>query len=190
MLRVARKALGIPVETGPVLALPPGALDGARGQIVAGRLVAVVPSAAAPPAPPPAHTTYGGAALGAPSARPAPPPPAAPQQPFARVAVIDHDLYMPGQEFIFRLGDPKGHRGVMGLRRIREAFYKRKADPARQRARAAKVFLGAVGAARGLPACPDPGCPMWDAHTVLELDRVGDRYCSVCNNLIRGRMRW
>jgi hypothetical protein len=187
MLRVARKALGIPVESAPPMPLPPGCLDGARGQIVAGRLLAAVPAIVEAPPPPPAHSTYGGAPAPL-AARPAPPPAAKP--PFARVGVIDHDLYMPGHEFLFLLADAKGRRAVTGLRRLREAFYKRKADPARQRARAAREFLCAMGAARGLPPCADPGCVMWDAHSVLEIDRKGDRFCGPCNNHIHGRMRW
>src|SRR5262245_23190935 len=177
MLRQARKAIGLAVEMAPPLATPAGALDGVRGQIVASRLLAAVP--ATPDAPPPpitGHTTYGGlrpggsapaagaapvpgqtsapssgasTATGAPAARPAPAPA------FARIAVTEQDLFQPGQDYVLLLGDAKGRRAVVSTRRLKESFYKRKADPAKQHARAARVFISAVGAARGLLDCHD-----------------------------------
>ena len=215
MLRQARKAIGLAVEMAPPLAAPAGALDGVRGQIVASRLLVAVP--ATPDAPPPpitGHTTYGGlrpggSAPGATGAAPgagqttapsapsasAPTPGAPAARPaaapvFARIAVTEQDLFQPGHDYVLLLGDAKGRRAVVSTRRLKESFYKRKADPAKQHARAARVFISAVGAARGLLDCHDPYCVMAEARTTLDLDRKNDRFCGHCNNLIRGRLRW
>ena len=187
IVRQARRAIGLAVEVGAEIAFPPGALDSRRGQILAPRLLAAVPATVETPPPPLPPITYGGAvAASSPTvaSRPAQP------TPFARVAVADQDLYAPGQEFIFALADAKGRRAVLATRRLKESFYRRKADPPRQRGRAAREFIAAVGAARGLPACSDPYCVMAEVRTVAEIDRKNDRFCGTCNNLIRGRMRW
>ena len=209
MLRQGRKAIGLAVEVGPPLAVPAGALDGVRGQIVASRLLAAV--TATLDAPPPVltgHTTYGGLRpAGSASAPGASSPPAAgatapaggaggtapapgPAPAFARVAVVEQDLFLPGQEYVFSVSDAKGRRAVVATRRLKESFYKRKADPVKQRGRAAREFIAAVGGARGLPHCNDPYCVMAEARSVMDVDRKNDRFCGHCNNLIHGRMRW
>jgi hypothetical protein len=186
MARQARKATGLTVEIGPEITIPPGAASSSRGQIIASRLLASVPAVAEPARPAPPSSPYGGGLKPAVTPRSAPEKPA----PFARVAVTDQDLFAPGHEYVFSLGDPKGRRAVVTVKRLREAFYRRKSDPARQRARAAREFIAAVGAARGLPPCQDPHCVMSAPRTVMDIDRKNDRFCGTCNNHIRGRMRW
>ena len=224
----AKKALGLAVEIGPELTLLGTMTDTARGQIVATRLLPVVPAVIEVPKAPPPMTTYGSAhatdailgripppppapapgtavpgtaagtpagastpgAPGAPAAPVTPSAPAAPLLPFARIGVVDNDMCATGHEFLFMLAEPKMRRGVVALRRLREAFYRRKSDPARQKGRAAREFIAAVGAARGLPPCQDPRCLMWESRTVMEIDRKDERFCASCNNHIRGRMRW
>jgi hypothetical protein len=200
MLRQARKAIGLAVEMGPPVAVPAGALDGLRGQIIAFRLLAAVP--ATPDASPPpltGHTTYGGLRPPGPPPGVTPPSPAGAGPPppnpgpvpaFARIAVTDQDLFVPGQEFVLTMGDAKGRRAVLSTRRLKESFYKRKADPAKQHGRAAREFISAIGAARGLLGCHDPYCVMAESHTVMDVDRKNDRFCGHCNNLIHGRLRW
>jgi hypothetical protein len=187
MLRQARKAIGLEVELGPEIAVPPGSLDGLRHQVLASRLLAAVPATMEPPPPPISHTTYGG--IQKPATPQAAPTMAAPL-PFARVAVTDQDLYLPGNDFVFGCAEPKARRAVVTTRRLKESFYRRKADPARQQARAARQFIAFVGAARGLPYCSNPTCVMWEPRTVMEVDRKGDRFCPTCNNLVRGRIRF
>src|SRR5881296_72984 len=145
IVRQARRAIGLAVEVGAEIASPPGALDSRRGQILAPRLLAAVPATVETPPPPLPPITYGGAvAASSPTVASRPAQPA----PFARVAVADQDLYAPGKE----------------------SFYRRKADPQRQRGRAAREFIAAVGAARGLPSCSDPYCVMAEVRTVAEID--------------------
>ena len=59
---------------------------------------------------------------------------------------------------------------VLSVRRLREAFYKRKADPARQRARLVKMILYAIGRIRGLPDCRDPQCAMATMTALADVD--------------------
>ena len=65
--------------------------------------------------------------------------------PDVAVFVTDVDLYRPGTDGVFGEIDAAGRAAVLSVRRLREAFYKRKADPARQRARLVKMILYAIG---------------------------------------------
>src|SRR5262249_29708112 len=126
----------------------------------------VGPAGAAPNAPA-ASGTAGPAAPGAGTAAAAPRPRAQPL--LARLAVTEQDLLQPGQEYVLMLGDAKGRRAVVSTRRLKESFYKRKADPPKQHGRAARVFIAAVGAARGLLDCHDPYCVMAESRTTMDV---------------------
>jgi predicted Zn-dependent protease len=69
---------------------------------------------------------------------------------------------------------------VISVRRLREAFYKRKADPVRQRARLTKMALYAIGRIRGLPDCRDVQCAMATMTALADLDARGEKYCAAC----------
>jgi predicted Zn-dependent protease len=68
----------------------------------------------------------------------------------------------------------------VSVRRLREAFYKRKADPAKQRARLVKMILYVLGRVRGLPDCSDPGCALSTTTALADIDMKPEKYCSPC----------
>lgn len=125
--------------------------------------------------------TVGGAAAGA-------PPAAAPPAP--TVLVTDLDLYAPARDWVLAETDAARRISIVSVRRLREAFYRRKADPGKQRARLAKEILRAVGRLRGLPDCGDPACAMAATLSLADVDRKGERYCAGCwKRLSTGAMR-
>ena len=106
--------------------------------------------------------------------------PVAAGPPDVALFVTDVDLYRPGTDGIFGEVDAGGRAAVLSVRRLREAFYKRKADPVRQRTRLVKMALYAIGKIRGLPECRDPQCAMSTMTALSDLDARGEKYCAAC----------
>ena len=69
---------------------------------------------------------------------------------------------------------------MISVRRLREAFYKRKADPVRQRTRLVKLALYVVGRARGLPDCATASCAMFTTTALADVDMKPEKYCAAC----------
>lgn len=98
----------------------------------------------------------------------------------AIVFVTDADLYRPNTDAVFGEIDSKTRSAVLSVKRLREAFYRRKADPARQRARVVKGILQAIGRIHDLPDCRDPRCVMAPVGALADLDLKGEKYCGAC----------
>ncbi len=101
-------------------------------------------------------------------------------KPDALIFVTDVDLFTPQTEGVLGELDATHKAALLSVRRLREAFYRRKADPAKQRSRLIKQILRAVGLLRGLSDCRDPACSMSMTRTVTEIDRKKERYCAPC----------
>jgi archaemetzincin len=153
--RVA-KVVNHAVETRPAVPAPRAGDDPARGQHLAAPFLAAL-KATLP------RTGPAGAAA-----------------PDAAIFVTDVDLYRPQTDGVFGEIDAKGKVAVLSVRRLREAFYKRKADPAKQRARLVKMILVALGRIRGLTECRDPHCVMGPMAALADVDAHGERYCAAC----------
>jgi predicted Zn-dependent protease len=172
------KAIAKPVEVREPLPHPKRAEDVSRGQFGAPAILAE------------ARTGFqllklkkivGGAAGGAPV-------PTA--RPDAIVLVTDLDLFSPGAASVTLEVDGKRRTALLSVRRLREAFYRRKPDPAKQRARLVKEILRAIGRIHGLPDCGDPGCALAPSQVMADVDRKGERYCPACwKRLSTGTMR-
>ena len=96
------------------------------------------------------------------------------------VLVTDVDLFTPSTEGVIDEIDRAHRTALVSVRRLREVFYRRKADPGKQRGRLVKAILRAVGKARGLPDCSDPSCALSSTGALADLDRKAERYCSPC----------
>ena len=171
-----------------VVILPVGKIEPAEIEAVSARLAKVlnhaVETRAAVPVPKAGDDPARGQHLAAPflAALKATQPrgtPAAPA-PDATVFVTDVDLYRPQTDGVFGEIDAPGKAAVLSVRRLREAFYKRKADPGKQRARLVKMILVALGRIRGLTDCRDPHCVMAAMTALADVDARGERYCAAC----------
>jgi len=98
----------------------------------------------------------------------------------ATLFVTDVDLFKPQTDGVFGDIDAAAHVAVISVRRLREAFYKRKADPAKARARLVKIALYALGRARGLPDCRDAGCALAVTTSLTDIDMKPEKYCASC----------
>lgn len=165
------KILGRPVEMRAAAPVPRGSEDVARGQHKAGPFLAELRLGLARL---PVAKIVGGAA---PSAGKAPVPTPIPD---AVVFVTDLDLYRPDVEAVFGDIDARNRVAVFSVRRLREAFYRRKADPGKQRARVVKVILQAIGRLKGLPECREPRCVLSATGALADIDMKDERFCAAC----------
>jgi predicted Zn-dependent protease len=172
------KAIARPVEIRESLPHPKLAEDLSRGQYGAPAILKEARSALPLR---PLRKTVGETSGGAPV-------PAA--RPDTAVLVTDLDLYTPGAASVMLEVDAAHRMALISVRRLREAFYRRKPDPARQRARLVKEILRAIGKINGLPDCGDPGCALAPSQVMADIDRKGERYCPACwKRLSTGAMR-
>lgn len=110
--------------------------------------------------------------------------------PEAAVFVTDVDLFAPATEWVFGELDVPHRAALLSVRRLREAFYRRKVDPGKQRARLIKEILRLVARLSGLPECGDPGCALSPTRVVTDIDRKEEHYCAPCwKRLSSGTMR-
>ncbi len=98
----------------------------------------------------------------------------------ATLFVTDVDLYKPNTDGVFGDIDAASNVAVISVRRLREAFYKRKADPAKARARLVKLALYVLGRARGLPECSDRACALSATASLPDIDMKPEKYCASC----------
>ncbi len=167
--KVLNKAVALR-QTTPV---PKAGDDPARGQHVAGPFLAELrgqlPRLAV-------AKTVGGAAAPDPAGAPA----AAGEVAGATLFVTDVDLYKPNTDGVFGDIDAAAHVAVISVRRLREAFYKRKVDPVKARARLVKLALYVLGRARGLPECSDRACALFTTSSLPDIDMKPEKYCASC----------
>ncbi len=172
------KVIRAAVDLREPLPHPKSAEDAARGQFRAPAILAVARGALPGLA---VRKSVGAPAAGTPAPAPAR---------AAAVLVTDLDLYSPATDWVLSETDAARGLAVVSVRRLREAFYRRKADPAKQRARLAKETLRAIGRVRGLSDCGDPACAMAATRSLADVDRKGERYCAPCwKRLSTGAMR-
>ena len=104
--------------------------------------------------------------------------------------ITDVDLYTARTEGVFGALISSKHRAVISVRRLREAFYRRKANPMRQRERLSKEILRMTGRMAGLPECQDQKCALAASRHLLDIDAKEERYCRVCEQkFFEGRMQ-
>jgi predicted Zn-dependent protease len=96
------------------------------------------------------------------------------------VLVTDVDMYTPDTEFVFSLIAAASGAGLVSVKRMREAFYRRKSDPDKQKARLAKEILRCAGQLVGMPECGDPRCGNASTRNLQDLDTKKVRLCAPC----------
>jgi archaemetzincin len=163
----AAKVLHHPLELREPLPVPRGSEDPERGQhraaVLMNRLGAEV------------LKLKSGKCVGAADAEAKPP-----FQPDGFVFITDVDLFTAKTEGVIGALISSKRYAVISVRRLREAFYRRKADPNRQRARLTKELLRMAGRLAGLSECTDPACVLAPSRTIPDIDAKEERFCRVC----------
>ena len=163
------KVINRPIELREAAPIPRGAEDASRRQYRSAPFLAEVRRALPRLA---VAKLVGATMTGSPVATP---------KPDATVFLTDVDLFTPSTEGVFGELDRAHGAALLSVRRLREAFYRRKADPGKQRSRLVKQILRAIGLIRGRGGdCRDPGCAMSTAQVVADIDRKKERYCAPC----------
>lgn len=171
----AAKVLHAAIELRAAATLPKGVEDSARGQFKAKETLATlraeIPRLAV-------AKTVGEA-----------PAPAAASQ-LCAVFVTDVDLFTPDTDAVLSEIAPLQRAAIVSVRRMREAFWKRKADPVKQRARLVKELLRAAARLAGLPDCNNADCALSPTRNVSDLDGKTEHYCGACwKRMSAGTMR-
>jgi predicted Zn-dependent protease len=169
--RVAQ-GLRRPVELRGTMSVPPGVEDRERGQYRAATLMSRL-RAAVPQLGP-------GKLLGAadPAARP-------PARPDGVLFVTDVDLFTAKTDGVFAALSRPEQSGVVSLRRLREAFYRRPAEPLRL-----KELLRVAARLQGLSECREPRCALAPSRVVADVDSKDEGFCRACSQrLFQGTIK-
>jgi predicted Zn-dependent protease len=178
VLSRASKVLRRPLELRGALPVPQGVEEPGRAQFRAALLLARLRSSFPQLGP--------GRLIGAESAEPA----SAAHVPDAIVFVTDVDLYTANSDAAFTALLPAKGLGVVSVRRLREAFYRRPADAGKQRSRLTKEVLRAAGRLQGMPQCASPQCVLAPSNMLADLDLKEEKLCRSCSQrMFQGTMR-
>lgn len=174
----AAKLLRQPLELRGSLPVPQGAEDPDRGQFRASTVMRGV-RAMVPQLGP-------GKMIGAEGGQSDKPPP----KTDGYIFITDVDLYTANTDGVFAaLLGSKG-LSLVSIRRLREAFYRRKADLNKQRARMVKEVTRMAARLRGAPECSDPTCVLAPSKMIADLDLKEERFCRACSQrLFEGTVR-
>lgn len=114
----------------------------------------------------------------------------APLKPDAFIFVTDVDLFTAQTDGVFAALNAAEGLGVVSIRRLREAFYRRKADSGKLRSRLTKELLRVAARLQGLKACDDAACPLSASRSVADIDAKAEQYCRTCSQrLFEGKVR-
>ena len=118
-----------------------------------------------------------------PDAKPSP-------SPDAFIFLTDVDLYTAKTDGVFAALISSRKVAVVSVRRLREAFFRRKADPTKQRTRLVKEILRMAGRLQGLKQCASPDCVLAPSKVIPDIDSKGEMYCRPCSQaLFEGKIQ-
>jgi len=94
------------------------------------------------------------------------------------LGIVDHDLYVPGLNFVFGEATTKG--AVISLRRLRQEFYNLQENRNLFMRRVLTEAVHELGHTYGLPHCNNSKCVMYFSNSILDTDRKGTEFCTRC----------
>jgi archaemetzincin len=104
--------------------------------------------------------------------------------PFERIlGVVDHDLYVPGLNFVF--GQASQRAAVISLTRLRQEFYNLPKDQSLFHKRVLTEAVHELGHTYGLVHCGNPRCVMFFSNSLIDTDRKGCQFCPKCKSNLR-----
>jgi archaemetzincin len=101
------------------------------------------------------------------------------------LGVVDEDLYIPTQNFVFGEADPVGRAAVISLFRLKRENYEMLDEEKVLFSRALKESIHQLGRLWGFADCRNPKCVMYLPDNVTDVDRKGMRFCDNCLRKVR-----
>lgn len=101
------------------------------------------------------------------------------------LGITDHDLYVPGLNFVFGQAQHPGKAAIISLYRLKPEFYGRPSNVKLFEDRVVKEAIHEVGHTVGLGHCQNSACVMYFSNSILDTDRKNSALCSRCNLLVR-----
>ncbi len=101
------------------------------------------------------------------------------------LGVVDEDLYIPTQNFVFGEADPVGKAAVISLFRLKRENYEMLDEEKVLFSRALKESIHQLGRLWGFADCRNPKCVMYVPDNVTDVDRKGMRFCDNCLRKVR-----
>jgi archaemetzincin len=98
------------------------------------------------------------------------------------LGIVDHDLFVPGLNFVFGEAGPKA--AVISLTRLRQTFYRLHEDQDLFHRRVLTEAVHELGHTYGLGHCGDPRCVMFFSNSLSDTDRKGPEFCPRCRKNI------
>jgi len=103
-----------------------------------------------------------------------------PHKPDGVIFVTDADLFTAKTDGVYSALISSKGIAVVSVRRTREAFYRRKTDPVKQRTRLVKEILRMSARLRGNAECPKPVCVLAASKSIYDLDAKSESFCRAC----------
>ena len=100
------------------------------------------------------------------------------------LGVLDLDLFVPDQPFVFGEADREARAAVLSVHRLKATADGRAVAPERLIHRARVEAIHEVGHLLGLSHCADFRCAMFLSHTAADADRKGDGLCAACRGAV------
>jgi archaemetzincin len=96
------------------------------------------------------------------------------------LGLVDEDLYIPTQNFVFGEADPVGKAAVISLFRLKRENYEILDEEKVLFSRAFKEAIHYLGHLWGFVGCRNPKCVMYLPSDVSDVDRKGIKFCDNC----------
>jgi archaemetzincin len=99
------------------------------------------------------------------------------------LGIVDHDLYVPELNFVF--GEASKRVAVISLARLRQEFYGLPEDRDLFYKRVLTEAVHELGHTYGLRHCRDPHCVMFFSNSLIDTDRKGSEFCTLCKDRLK-----
>ena len=104
------------------------------------------------------------------------------------LAICDFDAYSDNLNFVFGEAHLGGRIAAIYLTRLRNEFYVKKSNISRLfEQRVIKEAVHELGHVFGLRHCENSKCVMHFSNSLQDTDFKNERFCEICNEILRGR---
>ncbi|MBI2560411.1 MAG: archaemetzincin family Zn-dependent metalloprotease [Planctomycetes bacterium] len=100
-----------------------------------------------------------------------------------RLAVTEHDLYVPSLNFVFGEARPEDGIAIISLQRLRQEYYGLDENEEKLHRRMVTEAVHELGHVYGLMHCSNPKCVMFFSNMLADTDKKSDKFCEKCGKI-------